>query len=94
MDIEGMGPKVGELLIRNKIIVDVADVYYIEIEDLLSLNGMGVKKASNLINAIKKSKDRRLSRLLAALGISNVGVEVARVIAKRFETIQNISSAS
>ena len=94
MDIEGMGPKVGELLIRNKIIVDVADVYYIEIEDLLSLNGMGVKKASNLINAIKKSKDRRLSRLLAALGISNVGVEVARVIAKRFETIQNISTAS
>jgi len=63
-------------------------------EDLLSLNGMGVKKASNLINAIKKSKDRRLSRLLAALGISNVGVEVARVIAKRFETIQNISTAS
>ena len=94
MDIEGMGPKVGELLVRNKLIKDVADIYYIEIEELLRLDGMGAKKASNLINAIQASRNRSLSKLLAALGIGNVGVEVAKVIAERFETIQNISAAS
>jgi len=94
MDIEGMGPKLAELLIRNNLIKDVADIYYIEIEDLLDLDGMGPKKASNLMNSIQTSKDRSLSRLLSALGISNVGVEVAKVIAERFETIRKISEVS
>ena len=94
MNIEGMGPKLGALLINNRLINDVADIYYIQKDDLLKLEGMGQKSASNLMVSIQISKDRPLSRLLGALGIGNVGAEVAKVIAETYRTIENISEAS
>ena len=56
MNIEGLGESIVTLLLDNKIIKDIADLYYINKEDIINLERMGEKSASNLVNAIEKSK--------------------------------------
>ncbi len=84
MDIDGLGEKVATKLFDLGLIKDAADVYHLEGEQLVPLEGFGEKSARNLISAIEKSKERPFSRVLYALGIRHVGSVTAELIAERF----------
>ena len=94
MDIEGMGEKQGTMFIERGLVKDVADLYYIGKEELLNMERMAEKSASNLLEAIERSKDRPMSRLLVALGIDHVGGEVAELLARHFAGIDALMNAS
>ncbi len=94
MDIEGLGEKLCESLVRSGLVKDVADLYKLTKLDLLKLERMGLKSAANIVNAIQKSKNRPLSRLIFALGIPLVGQETAQILAQRFRSIDNLAKAS
>jgi DNA ligase (NAD+) len=84
MDIDGLGEKLATRLFDLGFIGDVADVYDLEAEQLIPLEGFGEKSAGNLIQAIERSKDRPFSLVLYALGIRHVGAVTASLIATRF----------
>ncbi len=94
MDIEGMGPAVVDQLVDRNLVQNVADLYSLSLEDLLTLDKTGKKKATNLLEAIEASKSRPLSRLLHALGIRFVGGKTARIVAERFRDIDVIAALS
>ncbi len=94
MDIEGLGEKLAEMLVDRGLVKDLADIYYLKKEDLLRLPGFAEKSATNLINAIERSKRRPLARFLYAIGIPNVGEYTAGVLAKKFKTLENIKKAT
>ncbi len=94
MDIEGLGVAVVEQLIDKNLIKDIADIYSLKREDLLTLELFADKKADNLLEAIKKSKLQPLSRFIFALGIMNVGEKAAATIAREFQTIGVILSTT
>ena len=84
MDIEGLGEKLATKFFDLGLIRDPADIYELEAEQLVPLEGFGEKSAQNLIRAIEKSKERPFDRVLYALGIRHVGSATARLIAERF----------
>jgi DNA ligase (NAD+) len=84
MDIDGLGEKLATRLFDLGLIKDSADVYKLEAEQLVPLEGFGEKSAENLIRAIEKSKEQPFSRVLYALGIRHVGAVTAELIATRF----------
>jgi len=94
MDIEGMGIKVAEQLVEAELIRDVADLYTMSKEDLLTLEGFAEKKAENILQAIEASKQRSLARLIAALGIRGVVEVMASNLANHFGELRNLSQAS
>ena len=93
MDIEGMGGKLGVLLINNGLVKDVADLYYLKRDELLELERMAETSVSNLMEAIEDSKSRPLSRVLVALGIGHVGSEVSELLARNFRTMNALMAA-
>jgi len=94
MDIRGIGEKISATLYQKELIRDIADLYYLTQEQLAVLDKMGDKSADNIINAISKSKDTPLPRLIFALGIRHVGEEMAEVIAKHFGSMDKLANAS
>ena len=94
MDIDGLGEKLVELLVDTGLIHDVGDIYKIQIDQLLKLERMAEKSASNLLAAIEKSKQTTLPRFLYALGIPQVGETTARILANYFTTLEAIESAT
>lgn len=94
MNIDGLGEKVVELLLKENLIVDVADLYHLEIEQIAKLERMGQLSATNLVNAIEQSKDNSLERLLFGLGIRHVGEKAARIIAAEFETMEKLMTVT
>jgi DNA ligase (NAD+) len=84
MDIEGLGVKLIDQLVDKGLIKDVADIYYINKEDLIRLERMAEKSAQNIIDAIEKSKTKPLSKFLYALGIRHVGETTAEDLARQF----------
>ncbi len=94
MDIEGFGIKNAELFVREGFIHDIADVYYLDREKLLALEGFKEKKVDNLLAGIEASKRQPMHRVLTALGIRFVGAEVAKLLADRFGSIDAIAAAS
>ncbi|MCH8207371.1 MAG: NAD-dependent DNA ligase LigA, partial [Chloroflexi bacterium] len=94
MDIEGMGGKLGMMLIDGGLVHAVADLYYLHKDRVLGLDRMAEKSASNLLAAIESSKDRPLSRLLVALGIGHVGSEVAELLARHFLSVDALIKAT
>ncbi|MBS7345403.1 MAG: NAD-dependent DNA ligase LigA [Caryophanon sp.] len=94
MNIDGLGEKVVEQLLREQYIADVADLYTLEVEPLLALERMGQKSATNLVEAIDKSKTNSLERLLFGLGIRHVGEKAAKILAAEFETIDALREAT
>lgn len=94
MDIEGLGIRVAEQLVENTLVEDVADIYQLTQEDLLSMEGFAEKKADNLLDSIEASKSRSLPRLLSALGIRGVGESVAGILAGAFGDLETLASAS
>ena len=90
MDREGLGTAVVETLVQEGIISSSADLYYIKKEDIEALERQGEKSAQNLIDSIEKSKENDLSKLLFALGIRGVGEKAAKVISKKFKTLDDL----
>jgi len=94
MDIEGLGYKTVDLLLSEGLIRDPADVFTLKPDDLLGREGWGETSVSNLLSAIDEAKDREVGRLLTGLGIDHVGGTVARVLARRFGSIEALAAAS
>jgi DNA ligase (NAD+) len=94
MNIEGLGEKVISQLFAEKLIADVADIYKLTREQLLALERMGEKSATNLIKAIEISKDNSLEKLLFGLGIRHVGAKAAKTLAQQFGTMDKLAAAT
>jgi len=94
MDIEGLGEKLVDQLVDRGWVKDIADLYSLKREELAGLERMGEKSAQNLIDALARSKDSSLPRLLTALGIRHVGGATARLLAEEFSSLDNVMNAS
>lgn len=93
MNIDGLGEKVVEQLLRAEYIRDVADLYHLEKEQLVRLERMGEKSAANLVEAIERSKENSVERLLFGLGIRHVGEKAAKLLAEQFESMDALMLA-
>lgn len=94
MDIDGLGYKIVEQLIEKGLIKNIADIYTLTLEEIASLKKNGKKFAQNLINSIEKSKEQDLFHLITALGIRQVGTKAAKVLAKKYKTMENLQNAT
>ncbi|MCZ6906576.1 MAG: NAD-dependent DNA ligase LigA [Deltaproteobacteria bacterium] len=94
MDIEGLGEKLIDQLVDRGWVKDIADLYNLKREELAGLERMGEKSAQNLIDALARSKDSSLPRILTALGIRHVGGATARLLAEEFSSLDNVMNAS
>lgn len=94
MDIDGLGPRLIELMLREGLITDAADLYRLKADDLSGLDRMGEKSAANLIASINKSKSAGLEHLLYALGIRQVGEVAAAAVARRVGSLENCFSVT
>jgi len=94
MDIDGLGSKVAELLVRERLVEDVADLYALAVADLEPLEGFATKRAENLIRAIDASRERPLWRVLTGLGILGVGSRVAQILASHYRSLDALLAAS
>ena len=94
MDIEHLGYKTIDLLLSKGLIKDPADIFTVRPEDLLGFEGWGEVSVRNLVRAIDAARDRPLASLLVALGIRHVGGTVARLLARRFRSLQALLDAS
>lgn len=94
MDIEGMGDSNLEMLVREGLLTNPADIYTLKQEQIEKLDGKKEKSAQNLINAIEASKKNDLSKLVFALGIRHVGQKAAKLLSERFGTLTAIMNAT
>jgi DNA ligase (NAD+) len=93
MDIEGLGDKLVEQLVRDGLVRSYGDLYRLTIDQLADLERMGKKSSENLLAGVAASKDRGLARLLNALSIRHVGARVATVLAQHFGTMRRLKAA-
>ncbi|HNY44619.1 MAG: NAD-dependent DNA ligase LigA [Bacteroidota bacterium] len=94
MNIENIGEETVALLYDTGLVRSISDLYKLKKEDILPLDRMAEKSANNIINSIEKSKEVSFDRVLFALGIRFVGETVAKILAKAFKNILNLSIAS
>jgi DNA ligase (NAD+) len=94
MDIEGVGEKLCQALFQAGLVKDAADLYYLTKEQLLTLERMADKSASNVLNSIAESKNRSLARIIFALGIPHVGEQYAELLAEHFDSLDDLAKAS
>lgn len=94
MDIEGLGDALVEKFIAENLISNVADIYDITAGEIMMLEGHQEKSAKNLVDAIGRSKQNDLSRLLFALGIRHIGQKAAKLLSEHFGDIDSIIAAS
>jgi len=94
MRIEGLGFALADQLIEKKMVKDVADIYSVTLDDLVSLERMAKKSATNVLNQIEASKGRDLSNLIYGLGIRHVGERTAGILAREFGSLDKLSQAS
>ncbi len=93
MDIDGLGDRYIDQLLRLNLVHSVADLYYLKKEDFFRFERMGEKLADNLLRAIDTSRKRPLSRFLYALGIRHVGQHLAGVLARQFGSLEELALA-
>lgn len=94
MNIDGLGENIISQLQDKNLISNIADIYDLTFEQIASLKKNGTKFAQNLIDSINKSKENELYRLITALGIRHVGVKAAKVLAKKYKSIDELANAS
>ena len=94
MDIDNLGPSVITQLYDLEMVRNFADFYRLTLLDLLRLDLIKEKSATNILNAIEKSKNTTLPRFINALSIKNIGKETAQILAEEFTTLENIMSAT
>jgi DNA ligase (NAD+) len=94
MDIETIGEKLADALMRCGLVKDVADLYALTKDQLVPLDRMGDKSAQNVVDNVAASKDRPLARLIFALGIRHVGSQIAELLASHFQSLDALMAAS
>ena len=94
MEIKGLGYSIIKQLVDRGLINNIADLYILKKEDIATLKKNGDKFAQKLVDAIQKSKENELSKLINALGIRHVGTKSAKILAKRYGNIDKIMSAT
>jgi DNA ligase (NAD+) len=94
MDIDGLGGETVDLLRKEGLIQNYADLYDLKVEQVIPLERMAEKSAQNMINGIEKSKEIPFEKVLFALGIRFVGETVAKKLAKHFKSIDTLMTAS
>ena len=94
MDIDGVGPAVMRQLIESGLVSNPADLYDLRAEQLADLERMGTKSAQNAVDAIAKSKENDLWRLIFALGIRQVGAKAAKILAAHFGSMEALRRAT
>lgn len=94
MNIDGLGERIVEILYNEDIINDVADLYTLDRDRLLTLERMGEKKVDKLLQAIEASKSNSLERLLFGLGIRHLGAKASMILAQEFGTMEKLKSAT
>lgn len=94
MNIDGLGESIITLLLKENLISNISDLYYLKKEQVSSLERMGDKSATNLINAINKSKENDLWRLINGLGIKLIGTKAAKVLANEFKDLDKLINAT
>ena len=94
MNIDRVGYQLGRQLIAAELLHDVADLFFLTEEKLLSLDRMAAKSASNVLESIEKAKHPTLAQLLFALGIRNVGEHTSELIAEHFGTLEALKDAT
>ena len=94
MDIDGLGQRTVERLVEEELIYHAADLYALEPQDLVAMEGFATTSANNLIGAIEESKDRPLAQVIAALGIPGVGGVVARILARHYSELPALKRAT
>ncbi|MBQ8459351.1 NAD-dependent DNA ligase LigA [bacterium] len=93
MDIEFVGPSLIQQLYDKEFISNPVDLYRLTIDDLLKLDNIKEKSASNIYNSIQESKNRPLNRLVTALGIRHVGKETADILSEEYPSIDDLAMA-
>ena len=96
MNIDGLGDRIMEDFYNFHFIGNIADIYSLKQheQDLIRLEGYGDKSVKNLLEAIEKSKENSLERLVFALGIPHVGAKTAKILSSKFKTMENLENAS
>jgi DNA ligase (NAD+) len=94
MDIEGLGDKTVDQLVERGLVKDIGDLYFLTKDNLLKLDRLADKSASNLLAALDRSKQTTLPRFLYALGLRHVGEHVAEVLAQEYSSWQELQRAS
>ncbi len=96
MDIRGIGESQSATLLKEGLVKDIADLYYLKDKrgELLKLEKMAEKSVTNMLNAIDKSKDTPLARVIFALGIRHIGDETAEILAQEFHSLDDLGNAS
>ena len=94
MDIEGLGPAVIDQLVDQGLVTTAADLFRLTVEQLSALERMGQKSSENLVQAIDAAKGRGLGRLIAGLGIPDIGTTAAETLSREYRSIKSLSEAS
>jgi len=94
MNIDGLGKKIVSFLVDQGVLRSVADLYRLQTRDLESFPGFGNKSASNLVEAVERSKETTLPRFLYALGIPHVGSHLAQLLAAHLPSIHSVMEAA
>lgn len=94
MDIDGVGGSLISQFVDNNLIKDPSDLYSLTINDIMSLERIAEKSATNIVNAIEKSKNKPLGKLINALGIKYVGKETAEILSSNYSSIQELMNAN
>ena len=94
LDIRGLGEKQVEQLLREGLVKDAADLFFLEHDQLAALERWGAKSAQNLLDQLETAKTRPLDRFLVSLGIKEVGERGAQILARAFGTLEGVAAAS
>ncbi|MCL2037662.1 NAD-dependent DNA ligase LigA [Candidatus Saccharibacteria bacterium] len=94
LNIESLGEKNVETLVKNNLVNDLADLYLLKVSDLENLEGWGKVSAHNLVNAVADTKHPSLTKFIFGLGIRHVGSKTAQDLVKKFSSIDRLSHAS
>lgn len=94
MNIDGLGDKLVEQLVNAGLVHTIADLYYLEFDNLIKLERMAEKSAKNLIDSLVKSKSTTLARFIFSLGIHSIGETTAQTLANHFASLENVIAAT
>lgn len=94
MDIDNLGPSIIEQMLDKNMISTVADLYSLKAEEISEMDKMGDKSAAKLLSALEKSKSNSLYRLIYALGIRHIGEKAAKLLAKKYKSMDALMNAT
>jgi len=94
LDIQGLGPRIISKIVDAGLINDIADIFYLSVFDLSQISGLGPKMISNILSEIERAKFVTLDKLIVGLGIPGIGEKTAKVLAKKFKSLEDLSNAT